>query len=188
MKFSIILFSIFLLSSGNIHQDKRLIGTWYTIDKGKMQSVTFRNDDSFDFHLDGLNIDREKLKDIEMTSTFEIVESTINKISLTIRIIHPDTTLTLELKGIYELLNDSTLKLDFRPSDEPMLVEFSSKSIIFTNDLNNLKSKFPIENKEGNYVFTSKKKNEIIQDTIRPSDPRYIGIDTLYKKVMHRKE
>lgn len=189
MKLSIfILLSILQLSCLNVKQDHKLIGTWYSIDQGELHSVSFRPDKTFEFHVKGLDINRDQLKsrNIEMKSSYEVLGD--NQIHLRISLIHPDSTFTIDLKGIYELLDNSSLRLDFRPSNEPLLQKFTDKSVIYTNDLNDLESKFPVEDRDGNYIFTYEKDNVVIRDTIRPADPRFIRIDTLYQKIMNQKK
>ena len=171
-----------------IDHNQRLFGTWYAFDKGKMHTVTFKADKTFEFHVEGIDFNPEALKsrNIEMISNYEIFEGSPNRIKLTINLIHPDTTLSIDLKGIYEFKNDSTMQLDFRSSNEPDFQDFSNKSVIYKSNLKDLKPELPTVDEEGNYIFTYKKEGRLILDTIRADNPRYIGIDTLYRNLMKR--
>jgi len=150
-----LIFLLLLINCKSINQDERLIGTWYSVDEQGTHSVSFNEDKTF---------------------------GNINKINLTINLIHPDTTFNVNLRGIYEFKNDSTLKLDFRFSNQSEIQEFTSESMVFKNNLKHLKSTVKEESKGNNYIFRYNKNGKIIEKNVKLSDSGFAKIDSLIKK------
>jgi len=179
-----LIFLLLLINCKSINQDERLIGTWYSVDEQGTHSVSFNEDKTFELKVANFNFSSERLKskNLKMISRYETIKGNINKINLTINLIHPDTTFNVNLRGIYEFKNDSTLKLDFRFSNQSEIQEFTSESMVFKNNLKHLKSTVKEESKGNNYIFRYNKNGKIIEKNVKLSDSGFAKIDSLIKK------
>lgn len=168
--------------------DSRLVGTWYAFDNGKLHSITFHQDKTFEFYTGGIDFSPKNIEAQggQMTSSYSTTMGSVNNISMTINLVHTNKkALTLDLRGLYRFKNDTTLRLELRSSDEPDLQDFTSKSIVYRSRIQDLIPELPVKDENGYYIFTHEKEGQTVRDTITSKSPQYIGIDTVYQKIMN---
>jgi len=185
----IILFLVVLVIGGlslNLTNkvDDTLVGTWFHIKNDKVQYFRFNADLSFELNYNNLIMSEKYFKEKGIDCSMKYyTDKTVSpkKLFLELRAITQDTTITLKMTGVYQIKNDSTLKIDLGIEEKN---NFTEQTTIFHRTGNFEK----VEIQNQGYVFTRIIKGMETRDSILKTDKKFEAIDTIYKNTVKPNE
>jgi len=164
--------------------DDTLVGTWFHIKNDKVQYFQFNEDLSFELNYNNLIMSEKYFKEKGIDCSMKYyTDKTVSpkKLFLELRAITQDTTITLKMIGVYQIKNDSTLKIDLGIEEKN---NFTEQTTIFHRTDNFEK----VEIQNQGYVFTRIIKGMETRDTILKTDKKFEAIDTIYKNTVRPNE
>jgi len=164
--------------------DDTLVGTWFHIKNDKVQYFQFNADLSFELNYNNLIMSEKYFKEKGIDCSMKYyTDKTVSpkKLFLELRAITQDTTITLKMTGVYQIKNDSTLKIDLGIEEKN---NFTEQTTIFHRTDNFEK----VEIQNQGYVFTRIIKGMETRDTILKTDKKFEAIDTIYKNTVRPNE
>jgi len=164
--------------------DDTLVGTWFHIKNDKVQYFQFNEDLSFELNYNNLIMSEKYFKEKGIDCSMKYyTDKTVSpkKLFLELRAITQDTTITLKMTGVYQIKNDSTLKIDLGIEEKN---NFTEQTTIFHRTDNFEK----VEIQNQGYVFTRIIKGMETRDTILKTDKKFEAIDTIYKNTVRPNE
>ena len=185
-----IIATVFSFRQDSRNIDKELFGTWYSFHDGRIQYFAFNSDGTFEFNYQNSVVNKAyfQKKGLESSLTYTTYrqKTSPHKLIMNLRVTTLDTTKKLTMSGIYQLINDSSLKIDLASDSEVPKTSFTKTATILTKtkDITTLIRK----HQSSAYLFTKNSADGITVDTIKPSDKDYRYIDSVYRKIVTDKK
>jgi len=135
---------LFSLSGHRIIQsvecDQSIVGTWYDIDdEGALRLISFHSDGNVELAYREKQFNPEYARSLGMEAAFHYSTDTAKSphaIRIEIEIIRNGVRSTHAISGFYEMVNDTTLKIDIRTEEEEPIENFTSEAMLMRKNGN----------------------------------------------------